>query len=147
MNGFERLKQMYVEWEKANREDPALKEVIDYLLEREDLEAKFLNEEKTVDGLYKFIHDKGHRHFLNGWCVITNEVVLSWSVMYFSLPDKFLGTTSSINKEKANKTTSHEENSKNNVVSLEKAKKKLEKKNEDAQFSLFGGDNNETRKD
>ena len=37
------------------------------------------------------------------------------------------------------KTSSKKENTKNNVVSLEKAKENMEKKKETAQISLFGG--------
>ena len=139
MNGFDRLKNMYDEWEKDNKEDLALKEVINYLLTRNDLENKFLNEEKTVDGLYKFIQSKGKRHSLEGWCFITNEVVLAWAVMYFSLPDNFFRINKTTQKKETKKTTSKQENPKNNIVSLDKVKKEIENKKEVSQLSLFGG--------
>ena len=136
MNGFERLKNMLDEWKKDHGEDEAFNETVNYLLNRPDLETKFLNDEKSLDGLHDFIHDKGQKHCLNGWCYITNEVIFAWAVMYFSLPNALLKITSPKKKEdnkveKTNKQT-------NNVISIEQAKKKIEEKKND-QISLFGG--------
>ena len=88
-----------------------------------------------------FIKEKAKKHMKNGWNYITNEVVYAWAVMYFSLPNTFLkiekkDTTK--NKSKV-KTSSKKENNKNNVVSLEDAKKDIEKSKEITQLSLFGG--------
>ena len=141
MNGFERLKTMLDEWIEKNGKDTALIEVVDYLLNRVDLENNYLNLDKTVDGLYDFRHSKGRKHFNNGWRFIINEVVFSWAVMYFSLPNKFLkiNTSKSSNSSKIDNKSSKTTQSNNNVVSLEDAKKKLEKKKETEQLSLFGG--------
>ena len=61
--------------------------------------------------------------------------------MYFSLPNSFLKIEKkdTNNNKTKTKTSSKKENSKNNVVSIEKAKENLEKKKETAQISLFGG--------
>lgn len=138
MSGFDRLRTMLDEWLKENKNDEAFKQTVNYLLDRNDLEQKFLNEEKTLKGLNDFIHERGRKHLLNGWCYITNEVVYAWAVMYFSLPNSFLKI-----KEKADttakKTTKKETTTKNNVISLEAAKEKIEKKKETEQLSIFGG--------
>ena len=134
MNGFERLKEQV-----KDQEDMALKQTVDYLITREDMEQKYLQENKTIEGMCKFIREKGTKYLRNGWNYITNEVVYAWAIMYFSLPDKFLGINEPVKKAETNKNTSIQENSKNNIVSLEKAKKELEKKKEVSQLSLFGG--------
>ncbi len=136
MTGFERLKEQV-----KDQEDKALLQTIDYLLSREDMEQKYLNEEKTVEDMAKFIKDKARKYMKNGWNYITNEVVYAWAIMYFSLPNSFLKIEKkdTNNNKTKTKTSSKKENSKNNVVSLEKAKENMEKKKETAQISLFGG--------
>ena len=87
MNGFDRLREQV-----KDQEDMALKQTVDYLISREDMEQKYLNEEKDVEGMCSFIRKKGNVHAKNGWNFITNEVVFAWAIMYWSLPNKFLGT-------------------------------------------------------
>ena len=136
MTGFERLKEQL-----KDQDDVALKQIVEYLFSREDMEQYYLKEEKTLEGMCDFIKEKAKKHMKNGWNYITNEVVYAWAVMYFSLPNTFLkiekkDTTK--NKSKV-KTSSKKENNKNNVVSLEDAKKDIEKSKEITQLSLFGG--------
>ncbi len=136
MNGFERLKEQV-----KDQEDKALVQTVDYLLSREDMEQSYLKNEKTVEEMAKFIHDKGIKYMKNGWNYITNEVVYSWAIMYFSLPNSFLKIEKKSATESKSKTetSSKNKNIKNNIVSLEKAKENMEKKKETAQISLFGG--------
>ncbi len=139
MNGFDKLKE-----EVKDQKDPALKQTVDYLLSREDMEEKYLNEEKSLADMAKFIREKGIKHCSNGWNYITNEIVYAWAIMYYSLPNSLLKIN---NKSNENTTTTKKKAlSKDNVVSLEKAKKKIEEKVEVEQISLFGGNDNETRK-
>lgn len=134
MNGFERLKEQV-----KDQKDMALRQTVDYLISREDMEQKYLQENKTLEGMAKFIREKGCKYLRNGWNYITNEVVYAWAIMYFSLPDEFLGINQPIKKAEIKKNTSGQEKSKNNVVSLEKAKKEIEEKKQITQLSLFGG--------
>ena len=46
MNGFERLQEQV-----KDQEDMALKQTVEYLLSREDMEQKYLKEEKTLEGM------------------------------------------------------------------------------------------------
>lgn len=142
MNGFDRLREMLDEWLKKNKDDEAFKQTVNYLLDRPDLEQKYLNEEKTLNGLNDFIKQKGKKHLLNGWCYITNEVVYAWAVMYFSLPNSFLKITTTPAKNEVSKKD--KATAKNNVVSLAEAKQKIETKKEMEQLSIFGGVVNET---
>lgn len=131
MNGFDRLKEQV-----KDQEDSALKQVIEYLTSRDDMEQKYLNEEKNVKEMCSFIRRKGNAHAKNGWNFITNEVVFAWAIMYWALPNSFL----KINKPKeTNNITTKEKTTKNNVISIEKAKKVIEEKKQVEQLTLFGG--------
>ncbi len=136
MNGFERLKEQV-----KDQKDKALIQTVEYLLSREDMEQRYLNEEKTLDEMGQFIRQKGIKYLKNGWNYITNEVVYAWAIMYFSLPNSFLKIEKkdTVKSKVKTKTSSKEENSKNNVVLLEDAKKRMENKKETEQISLFGG--------
>ena len=135
MTGFDKLKEQV-----KDQKELALQQTVDYLLTREDMEQKYLNEEKTLEGMCTFIRNKSKGHMKNGWAFITNELVYAWAIMYFSLPNEFL----KIDTPKTKLTTT-KSNSKppNNIVSLEDAKKKIEQKKEVKQLSLFGGTINE----
>lgn len=131
MNGFDRLKEQV-----KGQEDSALNQVIEYLISRDDMEQKYLNEEKNVKEMCNFIKGKGKVHAKNGWNFITNEVVFAWAIMYWALPNSFL----KINKPKETQnTTTKEKTTKNNVVSIKKAKKAIEEKKQIEQLTLFGG--------
>lgn len=136
MTGFERLKEQV-----KNQEDKALVQTVDYLLSREDMEQKYLNEEKTLVQMCEFIKGKARKYMNNGWNYITNEVVYAWAIMYFSLPNSFLKIEKKETSKKAEQTdsSSNKKTIKNNVVSLEYAKKNMENKQEVSQISLFGG--------
>ncbi len=100
------------------------------------MEPKYLNEEKNVKEMCNFIKGKGKVHAKNGWNFITNEVVFAWAIMYWALPNSFLKINTP--KETQN-TTTKEKTIKNNVVSIEKAKKTIEEKKQIEQLTLFGG--------
>lgn len=130
MNGFDRLQSMI-----KDQKDEALKQTVNYLLSRTDLEQKFLNEDKNLDEMCKFIKNKGGQHCRNGWNYITNELVYAWAVMYFSLPNSFLKIKNVPSNNQKNKPL--ETPAKANVIPIEKAKEKVK------QLSLFGGAINE----
>ena len=135
MTGFDRLREQI-----KDQEDAALKQVVEYLISREDMEQKYLNEDKSIKQMCSFIREKSNVNSKNGWNFITNEVVFAWAIIYFSFPNTFL----EINRPKVTKktitnTSTETTNTKNNVVSLEKAKKELENKKQVEQLTLFGG--------
>ena len=131
MNGFDRLREQV-----KDQEDSALKQVIEYLISRDDMEQKYLNEEKNIKDMCNFIKEKGKIHAKNGWNFITNEVVFAWAIMYWALPNAFLKINTP--KETKNSVT-EEKTTKNNVVSINTAKKVLEEKKQVEQLTLFGG--------
>ena len=135
MTGFEYLKKQMI-----GQEDPALQEVVSYLLTRYDMEEKYLNLEKTLKGMCEYIKRKANKHQKNGWTFFQNDVVFAWTIMYYNFPNKVLG----IKETKLKKNTSSIEKNtaqKQNVISIEDAKKVTKQKIE--QLSLFGGAKNE----
>lgn len=128
MNGFDRLKE-----QMEGQEDHALQEVVNYLLTREDMEPRYLNEEKTLERMCDFIKEKARKNAKNGWNFVSNEIVFAWAIMYFSLPDSLLQISPPTQK-KVEKPKKDE--SKNNVISIEQAKNIQKEK----QLSLFGGE-------
>lgn len=126
MNGFEKLKE-----QMEGQKDNALQEVVNYLLTRKDMETRYLNEEKSIEGMCDFIKEKGRKNAKNGWNFVSNEIVYAWAIMYYSLPNSLL----QIKTQKTNEDKENNKNkSKNNVVSIEKAKETRK------QLSLFGGE-------
>lgn len=53
MNGFDRLKEQV-----KDQKDVALRQVVDVLLSRDDLEQSFLKEDKTLEGMCSFIRKR-----------------------------------------------------------------------------------------
>lgn len=131
MTGFERLNE-----QMEDQNDIALKQTVEYLISRKDMEQKYLKKEKSISQMAKFIREKGLKHYHNGWNYIPDKVVFAWAVMYFALPNEFLKITK---VETKNENAKSNTTKKNNVISLENAKQKIEQKKEIEQISLFGG--------
>ena len=134
MNGFERLQEQI-----KDTNDTALKQVVEQLVKMPHMEQRYLNDEKNIADMCKFIKSMAQKHANNGWNCVTNEIVYAWAVMYYSLPNKLLKIDEpKKNNAKSNKTKTENTN-KNNVISMEDAKKELEEKKQTQQISLFGG--------
>ena len=129
----------HIKTQMEGQKDQALIQTVNFLLSRNDMENKFLNEEKNIKDMAEFIKKKGREHCTNGWNYITNEVVYAWAIMYFSLPNKVLKIEKTKSKKETKKEKPKDEPIKNNVISMETAKAKIEEKKEVMQISLFGG--------
>lgn len=134
MTGVQRLQEMI-----EDQEDTALIQTVNYLISRKDMEKNYLKKEKTLKGMCEFIKSKAQKYAKNAWNYITDEVVYAWAVMYFSLPDEFLKIKTKENNTISKNSTSN----KNNIVSLEDAKQKVNQKKEVEQLNLFGGSEND----
>ena len=134
MTGFDRLKEQMV-----GQKDKALIQVVDYLLSRKDMEQKYLNKEKDIDGMSQFVQEKGKNVVNTGWNYITNEVVFAWAIMYFTFPNSFLKIKKDAKQRNNTDKKAPKESNKNNIISIEDAKKKTEEDKKPKQISLFGG--------
>lgn len=133
MNGFDRLREQI-----EGKKNPALVATVDYLLTRDDMENKYLNEEKNIEEMEDFINANANKTKDNRWTYVTNEVVFAWAVMYYSFPNSFLKIEKKKPKE-SKKVENTKATNKNNVIELNEAREKLEKKKETEQISIFGG--------
>lgn len=127
MTGIERLKKMV-----EGQEDAALNQVVNYLISRKDLDSKFLNEEKDLEGMRQYIRGKSMPHMKNGWNFLNDNVVYAWAITYFLLPNKQLGITKKEEKSKEKAT--------DKVIDISNSESKNEDKNNIKQITLFGGE-------
>jgi hypothetical protein len=112
LKGIERLKNMLAEF--TNGYSP--KAVIDYLITREDMDDKFLNEEKNLKEMEKHIIAKAKNQAVNNVSMVEDKMVYSWAVLYFTLSNDLLG----IKKEISNKETKTEAKTKSSKKSTTK---------------------------
>ena len=125
MNGIERIKIL-----GKDIKEEALLAIINYLISREDMSDKYLNEEKTLSGMISFIRAKARERAVNNMAMVKDEEVFGWAIHYFDEANKDLGieqeTIAEIEEEK-------ERN--NDVVKVTKLSKKEWKS--EGQLSLF----------
>lgn len=85
MQGIERIKTL-----AAEIKDKALLKIIEYLLSREDMNEKYLNEEKSLKQMVDFIKGQAQKQANNGMAMIEDEVVYGWAIHYFDEPNEKL---------------------------------------------------------
>jgi hypothetical protein len=132
MEGIERLKKL-IEGQK----DKALNKVVDYLITREDMNKKYLNEEKDLKGMIDYIRGEAEKQAKNGIAMIEDEIVYGWAIHYFDETNEVLGITKSVSKTTLDKSKEDDEDE--DRVSLPKQvikQNKKEKANAD-QLTLF----------
>lgn len=78
MDGIERIKILA----KEVKDKPLLK-IIDYLLTRNDMNDKYLNEEKSLSQMIQYIKAEAKKRAINGVAVIEDEEVYNLAIHYF----------------------------------------------------------------
>ena len=97
MDGIERIKTL-----ASEIKDEALLEIINYLVSREDMNEKYLNEEKSLAQMVEFIKGEARKQEKNGMAMIKDEVVFGWAIHYFDESNADLGLITK--KEEKNST-------------------------------------------
>jgi len=110
MKGIERIKQFF-----EKEKDQNIKKVAEYLINREDMNDKFLNEEKNLTDMWSYIKDQAREKAVNGCAVLEDQDVYNLAVHYFDETNEALG----INKAK--KTTPKAETKKQGAKTEENA--------------------------
>ena len=132
MKGIERIKIL-----SSDIKDEQLKSIIDYLLSRTDMNDKYLNEEKSLSQMIKFImreaNEKLKKVSISGGSVAyaTDEMVFGWAIHYW---DESNSNLNLVNKKE------EEANDTNSPVKSVQNKRKPEKKEEwvsEGQLTLF----------
>ena len=137
--GIERLKAMLAEFEDGY----SLKAVVDYLITKTDMDEKFLNEEKSLKGMEKFITERARNLAVNNVAMVKDNMVYSWGVVYFSQSNDFLGIKKEQPKtETASKTKTTKKTTVKETVAEPADNKEEEstvEKTESPQMSVFEG--------
>lgn len=120
MDGIERLQAEVLEMNNYN-----VSAIFDYLKTRNDLHEKFNNNEKSIKQMYKYICDKARNLAKDNVAIVNYKIVYLWAITYFSKNNEELG----LNK----KTTTGLKPSE----TKKEIKKAEDKKQEDAQISMF----------
>ncbi|HAB66573.1 MAG TPA: hypothetical protein DCE23_04315 [Firmicutes bacterium] len=95
MDGIERIKVL-----AAEVEDDDLLEIVNYLISREDMNEKYLNEEKSLKQMCEFINNTARDELLKKHKVgfeghfISNDKVFGWAIHYWDESNKDLGIKS-----------------------------------------------------
>ena len=143
MEGIERIKML-----ASEIKDEALLQIVNYLLTREDMNEKYLNEEKSLKQMVDFIR-KSAKEKANGkgWIMLKDEDVYNYAIHYFDETNESLGlvtvkenknisTIAEIpEKEEENKTELQEKDVE--VAALQEKKKKKKGWVPEGQLSLF----------
>ena len=86
MEGIERIKQL-----AADIKDEALLEIINYLISREDMNEKYLNEEKSLKQMVNFIRNEAQKLAKDNMAMVKDDVVFGWAIHYFDETNEQLG--------------------------------------------------------
>lgn len=78
MPGIDRIKQL-----SSDIEDKALLKIINYLISRDDMDDKYLNEEKSLKQMIEYIKNRAQEKAHNGMAIIEDEEVYGWAIHYF----------------------------------------------------------------
>lgn len=123
MKGIERIKIL-----SAEVTDKSLLKIIDYLLSREDMNDKYLNEEKCLSQMILFIKSEAKKQAKDGVAMIEDEVVYSWAIHYWD------ETNESLKLEKVEKKV---ETKKKDTPKLVKKVSKSTTTKPEGQLTLF----------
>ena len=89
MDGFKRIKQL-----SAEITDKPLLKIVEYLLTRDDMNDKYLSEEKSLKQMVEFIKDNAKKEAKNGMAMIEDITVYNWAIHYFDETNEQLGLVS-----------------------------------------------------
>ena len=135
MEGIERIKIL-----ASEIKDSALLKIIEYLLSREDMNEKYLNEEKNLTNMVNYIKSEARKKQNNGIAMIEDQVVFGWAIHYFDETDEQLGLINSSKKEEPKEENICEINADDSKQLQTNVEKKIIEKKEyfpEGQLTLF----------
>lgn len=96
LDGIERIKILA----KEVKDKPLLK-IIDYLLTRNDMNDKYLNEEKNLSQMIQYIKAEAKKRAINGVAVIEDEEVYNLAIHYFDEANSNLKINNNVDLKEA----------------------------------------------
>lgn len=121
--GIERIKVL-----SSEVKDLALLKIVDYLLTREDMNEKYLNEEKNLTQMVEYIKSEAKKKATNNMAMIEDEVVYGWAIHYFDETNENL---------KINKSMTPKVQKKQETINKKEQNKKTQNWIPEGQLSLF----------
>lgn len=122
MKGLERIKVL-----ASEIKDKPLLKIVYYLLTREDMNEKYLNEEKSLKQMVTFIKSEAEKKAVNGVAMLEDEEVYGLAIHYFDEPNEKLN----INKQQITKLKETKK------IDIPKTVKKTKNWVPEGQLSLF----------
>ena len=116
MNGYERIKQLYLNNQKQKKDEPLIK-IITFLMKTQDMSEKYLNEEKNLDNMVSYINKRAKEQAINNVAIIEDSQVYNWAIEYFDKSDKELGIEKQLQVEVPK--SKQDEKTDNNQLKLE----------------------------
>lgn len=107
MDGIKRIKQL-----AADIKDEALLEIINYLVSREDMNEKYLSEEKSLKQMVNFIRNKAKELAKDNMAMVKDDVVFGWAIHYFDETNEQLGLIGTKTSNEENEIDEQEDNKK-----------------------------------
>lgn len=137
MDGIKRLQEMI-----KGQKDKYLNIIVNYLVTQIELNQYFLNEQKNLKNMAKYIKDKARKQASGNVAVIEDEMVYQWAKEYFIKSDDELGinkTESAQSKDKdiSNTKIKDEEDEFGSIFEDNTEKQSKENKEGIEQISLF----------
>lgn len=123
MEGIERIRQLA----KDIKDKPLLK-IINYLISRDDMNDKYLNEEKSLKQMVEFIRENAEKQAKNGMAMIEDEVVYGWAIHYFDETNENLNLSKSNNSNKKKSVATKQ---------IDKTQNNKDKYSSEGQLTLF----------
>lgn len=96
LDGIERIKILAKEVK-----DKTLLKIIDYLLTRNDMNDKYLNEEKNLSQMIQYIKAEAKKRAINGVAVIEDEEVYNLAIHYFDEANSNLKINNNVDLKEA----------------------------------------------
>lgn len=132
MNGLERIKVL-----SSEIKDKALLKIIDYLLSREDMNEKYLSEEKSIKGMISYIKGEAKKSATDGMAMIEDEVVYGWAIHYFDETNKDLNISEEQSNRKIQTKIENIQEEKEKVKVAKKKNKSEKNWSPEGQLTLF----------
>lgn len=88
MEGIKRIKIL-----ASEIKDEALLKIIDYLVSREDMNEKYLNEEKTLSDMVNYINRTAKSKSTGTIAMFNDDEVFGWAIHYFDESNEDLKVT------------------------------------------------------
>lgn len=95
--GIERIKNLV----KIETDKQVIK-VAEYLITREDMDEKYLNENKNLGGMFKYITERAREHAEDGCAWVEDDTVYGWAIHYWDESEEDL-RKEKINRDKLSK--------------------------------------------